>query len=121
MNVDPHTKSELARKAAFKQIADGKSSFKDIERQKLRNKKANLVRSAKHQNGEYKNLYQHMSRVMTGLYTKDKGYTNAGWLTTERGLVMSARNNAIASCPHCGKEGQYRAMKRWHFDNCKMS
>lgn len=23
-------------------------------------------------------------------------------------------------CPHCGKEGQTSAMKRWHFDNCKI-
>jgi hypothetical protein len=23
------------------------------------------------------------------------------------------------SCPHCGKEGGERAIKRWHFDNCK--
>jgi len=22
-------------------------------------------------------------------------------------------------CPHCGKEGQEKVMKRWHFDNCK--
>lgn len=22
-------------------------------------------------------------------------------------------------CPYCNKEGQYRAMKRWHFANCK--
>ena len=29
------------------------------------------------------------------------------------------QNNSIAECPHCGKEGQYRAMKRWHFDKCR--
>jgi hypothetical protein len=23
------------------------------------------------------------------------------------------------SCPHCGKEGGERAIKRWHFNNCK--
>jgi len=22
-------------------------------------------------------------------------------------------------CPHCGKSGDYKNMKRWHFDNCK--
>ncbi len=26
----------------------------------------------------------------------------------------------ISKCPHCNKEGGVRAMKRWHFDNCKM-
>ena len=119
MKIDPAIKSELARQSALKQVADGKSSFKDIDKQKLRSKKGNLVRSAKHKNGDYKDLYTHMSQLMTGRYTKSKGYTNAGWMTTQRGVDMAAKNNAISSCPHCGKEGQYRAMKRWHFDNCK--
>ena len=26
--------------------------------------------------------------------------------------------NSFGSCPHCGKHGQLRAMKRWHFNNC---
>jgi len=29
-------------------------------------------------------------------------------------------NSRIVSCPHCEKQGQLRAMKRWHFDNCKV-
>lgn len=28
--------------------------------------------------------------------------------------------NSNGSCPHCGKVGQLRAMKRWHFDKCKL-
>lgn len=28
--------------------------------------------------------------------------------------------NSNGSCPHCGKIGQLRAMKRWHFDKCKL-
>ena len=24
------------------------------------------------------------------------------------------------NCPHCGKEGDYKNMKRWHMDNCKV-
>jgi group I intron endonuclease len=33
---------------------------------------------------------------------------------------MKAENhpNSQSVCPHCGKIGQMRAMKRWHFDNC---
>ena len=26
----------------------------------------------------------------------------------------------LATCPHCGKEGGERIMKRWHFDKCKV-
>lgn len=28
-------------------------------------------------------------------------------------------NNRKLTCPHCGKEGGYQIMKRWHMDNCK--
>lgn len=27
----------------------------------------------------------------------------------------------IYACPHCKKEGKSNAMKRWHFENCKMN
>lgn len=46
-------------------------------------------------------------------------YENSGLLTSEKGKQMAKLNNGPATCPHCAKEGQYRAMKRWHFDNCK--
>ena len=29
-------------------------------------------------------------------------------------------NSAQLTCPHCNKTGQYRNMKRWHFDKCKL-
>ena len=29
-------------------------------------------------------------------------------------------NNGQTECPKCGKQGQYRAMKRWHFENCRI-
>lgn len=44
---------------------------------------------------------------------------NDGLFSKERGQKMSQKNNSLSECPHCGKEGQYRAMKRWHFDNCR--
>lgn len=31
-----------------------------------------------------------------------------------------ATNYTILTCPHCLKEGQATAMKRWHFNNCKV-
>lgn len=48
-----------------------------------------------------------------------ENFIGSGWITPERGREMAAKNNAPSECPHCGKIGQYRAMKRWHFDNCK--
>lgn len=36
-------------------------------------------------------------------------------------LNVHALNKAQLVCPHCGKQGQYANMKRWHFDNCKLN
>jgi hypothetical protein len=33
--------------------------------------------------------------------------------------MLRARNSEQITCPHCGKDGQKIAMRRWHFDNCK--
>jgi hypothetical protein len=33
--------------------------------------------------------------------------------------INLGKKHDIISCPHCGKEGGARAMKRWHFSNCK--
>jgi len=42
----------------------------------------------------------------------------------KRRLAMIGKNIAskpIVSCPHCDKEGGVNMMKRWHFDNCRLS
>ena len=33
--------------------------------------------------------------------------------------LRDEQNFSKIVCPHCNKEGQARAMKRWHFSNCK--
>jgi len=30
------------------------------------------------------------------------------------------QDTARLTCPHCAKEGDYKNMKRWHMDNCKV-
>jgi group I intron endonuclease len=30
------------------------------------------------------------------------------------------QDTARLTCPHCGKEGDYKNMKRWHMNNCKI-
>ena len=70
-------------------------------------------------NGEYLAINYKISQSLKGRYTKLNGSTNNGWVDSEKGKEMAERNNAQAMCPNCGKTGQYRAMKRWHFDNCK--
>jgi len=73
---------------------------------------------------------QNMSNAMKGLHKsqehKDKiSKTLTGRkLPKEQVLKMSlARKDIpqrIVKCPYCGKDGGVSAMKRWHFDNCKM-
>lgn len=33
--------------------------------------------------------------------------------------IRNLQNYSKIECPHCKSIGQARAMKRWHFDNCK--
>jgi hypothetical protein len=36
----------------------------------------------------------------------------------EKRILDGNHPNSFGCCPHCGKHGQLRAMKRWHFDKC---
>lgn len=38
----------------------------------------------------------------------------------EKRIEEGNHPNNTTTCPHCEKIGQYRAMKRWHFNNCKL-
>jgi len=33
--------------------------------------------------------------------------------------ALQKMNQIVAECPHCKLKGNYGAMKRWHFDNCR--
>jgi len=46
---------------------------------------------------------------------------NSSYFSSEYGKLKANQNNSMSICPHCNKEGQYRAMKRWHFDRCKFN
>jgi hypothetical protein len=40
---------------------------------------------------------------------------------SESKKISNPNFKSIVKCPICGKDGQFAAMKRWHFDNCKYS
>lgn len=56
-------------------------------------------------------------------YQKQKAReANLGKITSEETKKKIIENNGSLEkviCPHCGKEGQKRIMKRWHGDNCR--
>ena len=51
-----------------------------------------------------------MSLAQKGKIMSDKAKAN---------MSQGQRNVPKVTCPQCSKVGGYRAMKRWHFDNCK--
>lgn len=51
---------------------------------------------------------------------KEKSKPHAQRIYNERMNNNDHPNITKITCPHCNKEGQHRAMKRWHFDNCKL-
>ena len=50
-------------------------------------------------------------------YQKNERKRSAEEITGLREHTI-ARNKEQTTCPHCRKQGQLVAMKRWHFDNC---
>lgn len=62
----------------------------------------------------------HKAAIAAGL--RHSSSAGPGWYNAERGKAMAAKNNAQSGvCPICGKTGQYRALKRWHYENCKLA
>ena len=46
---------------------------------------------------------------------------NKGKPATQSSYDNLHKANVKVVCPHCGKDGGLGAMKRWHFDNCKLN
>jgi predicted RNA-binding Zn-ribbon protein involved in translation (DUF1610 family) len=60
------------------------------------------------------------SGQLASIRTK-QNQSKGGKSAVETGQLAEARSKANIryTCPHCGNEGQYRAMSRWHGENCK--
>lgn len=41
-------------------------------------------------------------------------------LSVRMAEVLESAKDKWKTCPHCGKEGEGIAMRRWHFDNCRL-
>ena len=62
--------------------------------------------------------------VRAAISKKLKGISRAPLTEEHKQKVSSAnigRKANIVTCPHCNQEGGTGAMKRYHFDNCKMN
>lgn len=106
-------------KTGTKNLIQYQSNEKIIEVRKksIETKKANYDKNRK--------VYVNAG-IKSALTAKEKGtaknFSNnndAKKLYCER-IKKGDHPNNKTKCPHCDKVGQYRAMKRWHFDNCKL-
>jgi hypothetical protein len=61
---------------------------------------------------------QEKGRVIGGIAGGNSA-VQSGQLSEARKKAHKLCNESKYTCSHCGTEGQYRAMKRWHGDNCK--
>jgi len=89
---------EKIRKAALEQITSEK------KRQKLSSNNWAKIDPIKHK--------EHVSKINKGIPKSESHKEKL------REINLGIKHNII-SCPHCGKEGGERAIKRWHFKNCK--
>jgi len=75
---------------------------------------AAAIRQRGETNSFYGRKHSAESKKLIGAHSKERGKR----VYNERISDGNHPNNNCI-CPKCGKSGQYRAMKRWHFDNCK--
>lgn len=120
----PMKVEDSRRKLSSERMKGNVLVYKNLEKMNTTEvrERAKLTRNQNKLAGKYIESYKQQSlSVSSTLRHKidHENFINDGWLTTEQGKIMAAKNNAPSECPHCGKIGQYRAMKRWHFDNCK--
>ena len=70
--------------------------------------------------GELNTFYgkRHTDEAKTIIGAKSKERAKSQY---ESRIAIGNHPNNFVNCPHCGKCGQYRAMKRWHFDRCSVT
>lgn len=111
MEVPPELLSELGRKAALKQIQQGKSKLKDGEWASKR--ELQKVKNGTHPFVGDKNPVHK--------YIADGTWHFLGEKNPVHKMLKEGTHNTQKKlkCPYCNKEGQAPAMQRWHFENCK--
>lgn len=59
-------------------------------------------------------------RKSHGIGKNNKNYGRKNSLETIEKMRETAKSREKIICPYCKKEGQNSAMRRWHFDKCKL-
>lgn len=92
-------------------LPHGKQSSEHVK------KRMSLIVEARKRNDTYKHSDETKAKIGKSASIRFKGVKK----TPEHIAKMKLRpqNTLNAECPHCHKIGDYKNMKRWHFDNCK--
>lgn len=96
-------KGKPLSEAHKKRISEGMTGIKRSDEFKQKMSRVASNRSKEHRDN--------LSASLTGRIISEEA---------KQKMRDSAKNTKPVICPHCGKEGNPRAMYRWHFDNCKV-
>ena len=104
------------------------TSFKhnDVSKEKMRKPKsaearANMSKAKKGKPNGRKGIFTHSNETKIKIRARFKDIPLKPETLEKRRKTLESMDltHPIVTCPHCGKNGGERAMKRWHFDLCK--
>ena len=59
-------------------------------------------------------------KILKNMSESHKGIIQSQNTRDKRSKYLTGIKHPTIQCPHCNKSGGERAMKRWHFDKCKL-
>ena len=108
--------------------AEAKKKISEANKGKIRSaetkKKMSKAQKGKTFSAESKKKMSESKKKMSAETKKkmskaQKGKTFSAESKKKMSEAQKGKTQKVTVCPHCNKEGGARAMKRWHFDNCK--
>lgn len=112
-------------------ITEGGEGFRSNHTEKTKTKISNTLRNKTYEeihgteNADLERKKRRLAAKRQWSNVSDKERVDINKKITE-GVKMFWKNNPDAAviktyvCPHCKRKGTGNAMKRWHFDNCKL-
>jgi group I intron endonuclease len=105
-----HKKSQAMRQAQHERMIGQKQTIEHIQaRTKARMSNPNNVPPMLHKKHSIESINL-MRKAQIGI-PKSESHKQA--------MKFRPQDTMILVCPHCGKIGDYKNMKRWHMNNCK--
>lgn len=118
MDMSIEERSHLSSLCQKKRVENGSHHFLDGDWARERNMK--MIREGTHIFSGPTNPVYHKPNPFLGGEIQRKSNKKRVQEGTHNFFDPNQNSNLMkVSCPHCGKTGQLRVMKRWHFDKCK--